>query len=128
MPKNKGLEAHNHGLSTWEMLYHDHWDLSLLEKVRDRLKGALEDLTKHLAEVDCPCGDTQRDIDYYRKLLEDVEWGIRNRDLSPLPVVEESLREYMSRKHPRHRCIKRLLHTHHQWGLDQICEGKTGSK
>ncbi|MFS8514610.1 MAG: hypothetical protein LOD87_12955 [Planifilum fulgidum] len=123
MSGNKGLDAHNHGLGAWEMLHHEHWDLSLLEKLRDRLRDAVEHLTEHLAEVECPCGDKQRDIDYYRGLLENVEWGIRNRNLSPLPVIEEALREYMTRKHLRHRCIKRLLLTRHQWGMELMEQG-----
>lgn len=123
MSLNKGFDAHNHGLSAWEMLYHEYWDLSLLEKLRDRLKAAVENLTEHLAEMECSCGDKQRDIEYYRSLLEDVEWGIRNRNLSPVPLVEESLQEYMSRKHPRHRCIRHLLLMRHQWGMDLIGQG-----
>ncbi len=83
MSGNKGLDAHNHGLSAWEMLHHEHWDLPMLEKLRDRLKAAVENLTEHLAERECPCGDARRDIEHYRELLKDVEWGIRNRNLSP---------------------------------------------
>jgi hypothetical protein len=128
MSRNKGLDAHNHALSTWEMLHHDHWNLSLLEKARDRLKAAIEDLTAHLSGMECPCGDKQRDIEYYRGLLEDVEWGIRNRSLSPLPIVEESLREYVRRKYPQHRCIRRLLMTRHQWGMDLMRQGKKEAK
>ena len=126
MSGNKGLDAHNHGLSAWEMLHHEHWDLPMLEKLRDRLKAAVENLTEHLAERECPCGDARRDIEHYRELLKDVEWGIRNRNLSPVPVIEESLWEYMSKKLPRHRCIRHLLLTRHQWGMDLIRQGSGG--
>ncbi|MFC4075715.1 hypothetical protein [Salinithrix halophila] len=115
MPVNQGWLAHLHALNALEALYHEYWGLDLAEKVQRELKQSVDLLATHLQKVACPCGDTQKDVNFYRSLLEHAEEAVKESNLFPLPLIQEALETYFTRKTADHRCIWRLLRREHDW-------------
>ncbi|SDW94602.1 hypothetical protein SAMN05444487_1088 [Marininema mesophilum] len=115
MAINEGWLAHLHALNALEELYHEYWDLDLAEKVRQELASSVDLLGSHVEKVPCPCGDTSEDVTFYRSLLGHAEAAVVERNLFPLPLVQEALAHHFSTMSENHRCIRRLLGWEHDW-------------
>ncbi|MFC7441257.1 hypothetical protein [Laceyella putida] len=116
---DKGLQSHDHGLRAWEKLHHEYWNEDMMREIKDELKEAVVKMEAHMGE-ECICGDSRFDVEFYRGLMLLVQKGLGECSVRTLPLVEESLREYMMEKLSHHKCIKHLLKTRHDWGLDLI--------
>ncbi|SFS72470.1 hypothetical protein [Marininema halotolerans] len=115
MAINEGWLAHLHALNALERLYHEYWDLDLAEKVRSELARSVDLLGSHVDKVPCPCGDTREDVTFYRSLLRHAEASVAERNLFPLPLVQEALTHHFTHKSEKHRCIGRLIGREHDW-------------
>lgn len=123
MPKNHGRLAHFHGLNALEALYHEYWNLDLVNKVEEELTHAVHLLTLHLEKLACPCGDNQQDLRFYESLMETTRQAREESTLSPMPLVQDALERYFKEKPASHRCIARLKVNPHDWvkGMETGC-------
>ncbi|OYD08364.1 hypothetical protein [Paludifilum halophilum] len=115
---NQGHQAHFRALNALEALVHEYWNIDLVKEVKEELEQAVQLLTLHLDRVACPCGDTEKDVQFYQSLLKLVNEALQERSLFPIPQVQESLETYFAQKTSDHRCIWRLLHNQHDWAQE----------
>lgn len=115
---NKGMQSHQHSISSMSLLYDHHWSMDLLRKVRDDLQKAVCYLKEHLAHEKCACGDVEDDVAFYTVLLQEIENAIQRKDYSAVPWVQEQLHTYVLERYNDHPCISWLLDFHHHWVWD----------
>lgn len=115
---NKGMQSHQHSISSMSLLYDHHWSLDLLERVKDELKYAVKYLKEHLANEKCACGDVEEDVVFYTGLLQEIENAIQCKDYSAIPWVQEQLHQYVLERYNDHPCLSWLLHYRHDWVFD----------
>lgn len=116
---DKGLQSHNHGLRVWEKLHHEYWNEEVMQEILEELEQAVRKMKAHMDE-ECICRDSRDDVEFYQNLLALVREGLNEHSMRALPLVEESLREYIMEKLSHHKCIRHLLRTGHRWGWELI--------
>lgn len=115
---NKGMQSHQHSISSMSLLYDYHWSMDLLGRVRDELLLAVYYLKEHLAHEKCACGDVEEDVAFYIGLTDEIENAIQSNDFSAIPWIQEQLHQYVLERYNEHPCIKWLLEYRHLWVWD----------
>ncbi len=115
-------EAFDHALSALDLLTHHQINLSLMLKIRDELRFVVRKLIDTLSTADTPSKNEAKEVLFYQNLLQSLEQGIQNRDLSSVRWVEKSLKHHLLKKAPNNQLLHHLLSVKQDWIPDTIAE------
>ncbi len=115
-------EAFDHALLALDLLIHHQINLSLLLKIREELRIVVRKLVDTLSVADTPSKSEAKEILFYQNLLQSLEQGIQNADLSPVQWVEKSLKHHLLKKDPNNHLLHHLLSVKQDWIPDTVAE------
>lgn len=115
MAVNRGKLAHDYALNVLELLHHEYWNKELMVQIKNELEKAYFNLKEHIKNGECLCGDQQRDLKFYQRMLQEMKEVVTSQSMAVVPVLQEELLGYFKTKNDSHQCIQELLLKKHTW-------------